>query len=204
MAGLVLSTLSFGAVKTDVVPLSFDQTNPVNAFENLRINISGDPGDPALGGYVIDMQLFDSSNNLVNNAFEVFNEGGVNATTLFNIPGYFGAGGGIDVVGSFFFSDGTTASLSLLTQAGGTFLPTSPIQLLDLPISTAIGPGVYNLIFTVQGITDIAVNDISGTATFSGGPGAVTAVPEPTSLALLAAVGLVPVARRWTRRKLDA
>lgn len=185
----VMSSQSYAALVTVIGSASVVQGS-TGGFFNVPISISSNSGSVDLGAYLVDFSVFQRSDSL-----GVFSEGPNPLATLFNTAGLVGANS-FDISSSF-ISNGTTAQLSLLSST-----PTSiPVDaggiLAFLPVRTTLPLGSYSLRGSIIGIQSGAGLDIDGPVSF--GTFTVTAVPEPSTVALLAVVGISGFAARRFR-----
>jgi hypothetical protein len=197
MLVVAASSQSYAALVTVIGSATVEQGSS-GGFFNVPITVSSNSGPQSVGAYLVDFSA--TGPGPAANRFRVFSETVANAT-LFNTPGLVGTGGFFnDVNSTFYSSNGTTASLSILSATPDSFSVNAPGTLAFLPVSTNLAPGVYTLVGSALGIQDGIGNEIG--LPITSGTFTVTAVPEPSTIALLAVVGLSGVAaRRFRSRK---
>jgi PEP-CTERM motif len=186
------ATSSWGDVIT-----SYSVNSPIEQGSNggsadLTINIRANAGE-SYGAYVNGFRIVDGSSIPVPNAI-ASNFASVNAfgsgagVTSFGVAPFF-SNGNVDSGSYFRTVSSSEVELSLLTQSGGVIIPSIDTPLARFQINTNLAPGTYNILALPQDIQSATGVSLP----FSFSPGSftiVSAVPEPTSLLLMSAVGL--------------
>jgi len=162
---------------------------------------------------LIPVSIFsDGTDNIVNFEMSFTTDSGT-ANAFAVVPGDFGSVGtyfnaspnltGWDNTGSLFSSDGTTVTVGFGSAAvAGILIDGTARQLLWLPVNTSL-LGTFTLVGTSLGVNDPTFGSDLSTQ-INSGSFTVTAVPEPTSMALVGLIGLGSVAVRRIRGKIKA
>jgi len=199
---------SFAAIITTIGSASVVQGSS-DGFFNVPISISSDAGPVKMGAYLAGFTVSGRTGSLA-----VFNQS-LSNSTLFNTPGLIGFN---NFDPSSYRSTsplpaGTNAILSLISLSGPDDEPAENFGidvdaiggvLAYLPVSTNLPIGEYQLVGGFDlvvgggGIQNSRGDFIDGP--FNIGTFTVTAVPEPSTFALLIVVGLSGVAIRRLRR----
>jgi len=184
-----ISSQSYAAIVTTIGSATVTQGSS-GGFFNVPISINSNSGSAFVGAYLVDFFVLGTPAN----SLQVFNQGTA-GSTLFNSAGLIGFGN-YDISTSY-SSTGTIATLSLLSSTP-TSIPVDGIGTLAfLPVSTNLPLGTYSLQGTIIGIQSGTGIDIDGPINI--GTFTVQAVPEPSTFALLTAVGISGVAIRRFR-----